>query len=151
MPLLSGHTLDKLIANASHRLTPEAVVDMLSQACRGLHAAHERGLVHRDIKPSNIFVMDDDSVKIIDFGIARIASTQSKTSVKGTLFYLAPEFLDLKPPTPLSDQFALAVAAYEALTGGGRLTEPTTARFSRPSGSTARLRLGVEPQRQFRH
>ena len=116
MPMLPGAALDRLIRDGSPRLTAENVVNIVDQACRGLHAAHELGLVHRDVKPSNIFVMDDDSVKIIDFGIARIASTQSKTSVKGTLFYLAPEFLDSKPPTPLSDQFALAVAAYEALT-----------------------------------
>lgn len=116
MPMLPGAALDRLIRDGSPRLTAENVVNIIDQACRGLHAAHELGLVHRDVKPSNIFVMDDDSVKIIDFGIARIASTESKTSVKGTLFYLAPEFLDSKPPTPLSDQFALAVAAYEALT-----------------------------------
>ena len=116
MPMLPGAALDRLIREGSPRLTTENVVNIIDQACRGLHAAHELGLVHRDVKPSNIFVMDDDSVKIIDFGIARIASTQSNTSIKGTLFYLAPEFLENKPPTPLSYQFALAVAAYEALT-----------------------------------
>ncbi|MGO9012060.1 MAG: protein kinase domain-containing protein [Bryobacteraceae bacterium] len=116
MPLLPGVALDKLIRDGSPRLTTENVVNIIDQACRGLHAAHEQGLVHRDVKPSNIFVMDDDSVKIIDFGIARIASTQSKTGMRGTLFYLAPEFLEMKPPTALSDQFALAVTAYEALT-----------------------------------
>ncbi len=116
MPMLPGVALDRLIRDGSPRLTPENVVNIIDQACRGLHAAHEQGLVHRDVKPSNIFVMDDDSVKIIDFGIARVASTSSKTSIKGTLFYLAPEFLENKPPTPLSDQFALAVAAYEGLT-----------------------------------
>jgi len=116
MPLLPGASLDRLIRDGSPRLTTENVVNIIDQACRGLHAAHEQGLVHRDVKPNNIFVMDDDAVKIIDFGIARIASTQSKTGIKGTLFYLAPEFLDMKPPTALSDQFALAVTAYEALT-----------------------------------
>ena len=116
MPLLPGVALDTLIHDGSPRLTTENVVNIIDQACRGLHAAHEQGLVHRDVKPSNIFVMDDDSVKIIDFGIARVASTQSKTSIKGTLFYLAPEAIEMKPPTALSDQFALAVAAYEALT-----------------------------------
>ena len=44
------------------------MIEIISQACRGLHAAHEMGLVHRDVKPSNIFVMEDNSVKIIDFG-----------------------------------------------------------------------------------
>lgn len=116
MPMLPGVTLDKLIKEGSPRLTVPKIVDLIVQASRGIHAAHEKDLVHRDIKPSNIFVMDDDSVKIIDFGIAREASTASKTSLKGTLFYLSPEQLLMKPPTPLSDQYALAVVAYEALT-----------------------------------
>jgi serine/threonine-protein kinase len=114
MPLLSGQTLDKLISSASHRLTPDAVVDMLAQAARGLHAAHERGLVHRDIKPSNIFVMDDDSVKIIDFGVAHLADARTSTTLKGTLHYMAPEQLQMQKPTPLSDLFSLAVVSYQA-------------------------------------
>ncbi len=114
MPLLAGQTLDKLIASASHRLTPDAVVDMLSQAARGLHAAHERGLVHRDIKPSNIFVMDDDSVKIIDFGVAHLADGRTSTTLKGTLHYMAPEQLHMQKPTALSDLFSLAVVSYQA-------------------------------------
>ncbi|MBZ5586510.1 MAG: protein kinase, partial [Acidobacteriia bacterium] len=125
MPLLPGLTLDKLIRAASPRLTVENAINIVDQAARGLHAAHERGLVHRDIKPSNIFVMDDDSVKIIDFGIARTVSVQSKTSIKGTLFYMAPECLEMKPPTPLSDQFALAVVAYETLTRRRPFDEPS--------------------------
>ena len=116
MPLLAGQTLDKLIASASHRLTPDAVVDMLSQAARGLHAAHERGLVHRDIKPSNIFVMDDDSVKIIDFGVAHLADGRTSTTLKGTLHYMAPEQLQMQKPTALSDLFSLAVVAYQTFT-----------------------------------
>src|SRR2546421_1478374 len=117
MPLLPGVTLEKLIREASPRLSVPGVLEIIEQAARGLHAAHEQGLIHRDVKPSNIFVMDDNSVKIIDFGIARKASASSKTSLKGTLFYLAPEQLDLKPPSPLTDLFALGVVTYEALTG----------------------------------
>ena len=86
MPLLPGSTLDKLIKAASHRLTVERVVDMMCQACRGLQAAHERGLIHRDIKPSNIFVMDDDSVKVIDFGVAHMAETGLSVGIKGEFF-----------------------------------------------------------------
>jgi serine/threonine-protein kinase len=115
MPLLPGVTLEHLIKEASPRLTVTGTLEIVEQACRGLHAAHEQGLVHRDVKPSNIFVMDDNSVKIIDFGIARQA-TGTKTAIKGTLYYLAPEQLQLQPPTPLSDLFALGVVTYEALT-----------------------------------
>jgi serine/threonine-protein kinase len=62
MPLLPGVGLDVLITENSPRLTVDRVVHIFNQACRGLQAAHERGLIHRDLKPSNIFVMDDDSV-----------------------------------------------------------------------------------------
>ena len=125
MPLLPGSTLDKLIKVASHRLTVERVVDMMCQACRGLQAAHERGLIHRDIKPSNIFVMDDDSVKVIDFGVAHMAETGLSVGIKGTLLYMAPEQLQMKPATPASDIYSLGVVCYETLTrrrpfeGGG--------------------------------
>jgi serine/threonine-protein kinase len=116
MPLLPGVTLDRLIKDGSPRLSVAGVLEIVTQAAHGLHAAHEQGLVHRDVKPSNIFVMDDNSVKIIDFGIAREVSGQSKTTLKGTLFYIAPEQLEMKPPSALSDLFALGVVTYEALT-----------------------------------
>ncbi|MCW5980951.1 MAG: protein kinase [Bryobacteraceae bacterium] len=116
MPLLPGVSLDRLIKQGSPRLTVPRLTDIIVQASRGLQAAHDMGLVHRDVKPSNIFVMDDDSVKLIDFGIARLTTSASQTSLKGTLSYIAPEQLQMKPPTPLSDQYALGVVAYEALT-----------------------------------
>ena len=116
MPLLTGTSLDKLIKTASQRLTVERVVDIISQTCRGLHAAHEKGLVHRDVKPNNIMVSDDDSVEIIDFGVAHVADAHSRTGLKGTLFYMAPEQLELKPPSALSDIFSLGVVAYETFT-----------------------------------
>jgi len=117
MPLLPGTTLDQLIKNASQRLTVHRVVEILVQTCRGLQAAHERGLVHRDLKPSNIFVLEDDSAKIIDFGVVHLTGTQSVTGIKGTLQYMAPEQLELQPATALSDLFSLGVVGYEALTG----------------------------------
>ncbi len=116
MPLLPGVTLDKLIKEGSPRLSVAGVMAIIDQAARGLHAAHEQGLIHRDVKPSNIFVMDDGSVKIIDFGIVRSATAHSKTTLKGTLYYMAPEQLEMKPPSPMSDMFALGVVTYETLT-----------------------------------
>src|SRR5215469_8021749 len=117
MPLLPGVTLERLIDNSSSRLTTERVVGIIAQACRGLHAAHERGLVHRDMKPSNIFVMDDDTVKIIDFGVVHLTGAQSIAGLKGTLPYMAPEQVDMKPATAASYIFSLGVVCYEALTG----------------------------------
>ena len=118
MPLLPGQTLDELVRKASHRLTVERVVEIVAQTCRGLQAAHDHGLIHRDLKPSNIFVMADDSVKIIDFGVAHAVHAQSQTAGfdKGTLLYMAPEQLQHKPVSAQSDIYALGVTAYEALT-----------------------------------
>jgi serine/threonine-protein kinase len=116
MPLLPGLSLGHLIKTASHRLTVERAVDIISQTCRGLHAAHEKGLVHRDIKPTNIIVLEDDSVKIIDFGMAHVADSRSRTGLKGTLLYMAPEQVEMKPASSLSDIFALGVVAFETLT-----------------------------------
>ncbi len=117
MPLLPGTTLDRFIRKASHRLTVERTIDIISQACRGLQAAHERGLVHRDLKPSNIFVMEDDSVKIIDFGVAHMADAHTTRAQKGTLLYMSPEQIELKPLSAASDIFSLSVVCYEAMTG----------------------------------
>jgi eukaryotic-like serine/threonine-protein kinase len=116
MPYLRGVTLDKLIQAASPRLAVERSVQMIGSVCRGLQAAHDQGLVHRDLKPGNIFVLEDDSIKIIDFGVAHLVDQRSVTGLKGTLLYMAPEQLQLKKPTAVSDQFSLAVITYEMMT-----------------------------------
>jgi serine/threonine protein kinase len=125
MPLLPGTTLDQLIRNASHRLTTQRTCEIISQVCRGLQAAHERGLVHRDLKPSNIFVMEDDSVKIIDFGVAHMTNTHTTVGLKGTLLYMSPEQIEARPISALSDLFSLSVVCYEALTGRQPFRRPT--------------------------
>ncbi len=117
MPLLPGATLEFLIENASTRLTVDRIVGIAAQTCRGLQAAHEQGLIHRDLKPSNIFVMDDDTVKIIDFGVVHLAGMDSVKGIKGTLQYMAPEQIEMKPTSAASDIFSLGVVCYQALTG----------------------------------
>ena len=116
MPLLPGVTLDKLIRASSQRLTVERSIDIACQACRGLQAAHEKGLVHRDIKPSNIFVLEDDSIKIIDFGVAHRIEASRTGGRKGTLLFMAPEQIEMKPVSAASDIFSLGVVVYEMLT-----------------------------------
>ncbi len=117
MPFLPGATLEQLMQSSSTRLTLERIVGIVAQACRGLQAAHEQGVVHRDLKPSNIFVMEDDAVKIIDFGIVHLVGADSATGLKGTLQYMAPEQIEMHPSSAASDIFSLAVVCYEALTG----------------------------------
>ncbi len=113
MPLLSGATL----ANPTQPLSVERVIDIVAQACRGLQAAHDQGLVHGDVKPGNIFVTVDETVKILDLGVPRANASLPVNGPHWTNLYKAPEQLDLKPATPLSDIFSLAVVCYEALTG----------------------------------
>jgi serine/threonine-protein kinase len=115
MPLLPGTTLDRIIKNEPQRLTVERTIEIIAQTCRGLHAAHERGLIHRDLKPSNIFVLGDDSVKIIDFGIAHLTGTHTSLGLKGTVYYMAPEQMEMKPASAQSDIYSLGVVCYEIL------------------------------------
>lgn len=117
MPLLRGATLAELIDKSSERLTVARVVEIMNQVCRGLQAAHQQGLIHRDLKPSNIFVMDDDTAKIIDFGVVYLAGSQTVTGQKGTCQYMSPEQIQMKEIAPSSDIFALGVILYESLTG----------------------------------
>jgi len=124
MPLLPGSTLDKLIRASGAQLTVARRVEILGQVCRGLHAAHERGLIHRDIKPGNILVMPDYSAEIIDFGVAHMLNAGT-TAQKGTLYYMAPELLQGQPPSVFSDIFALGATAFELFTRRRPFERPT--------------------------
>src|SRR5258708_7781855 len=116
MPLLRGVTLASIIRSSPQPLSTERCVDIFSQASRGLQAAHDFGLLHRDVKPSNLFILEDDSVKIIDFGVAHRLDVSRTVGRKGTLLYMSPEQLSMKPLTRASDVFSLAVVCYEVLT-----------------------------------
>ena len=115
MPLLAGTSLQTLMQTASHRLTVERTIQIVSDVGRALQTAHERDLVHGDLKPSNIFLLDDQSVKVTDFGISRLSSTSADN--KRSPFYLSPEQAQNKPLSPASDIFSLSVICYEVLTG----------------------------------
>src|SRR5581483_7520709 len=92
--LLEGQDLRQRIA--AGRLPPEEIFAIAIEICKGLQAAHARGIVHRDIKPANIFLASDSGVKILDFGLAKSigaenASLTETGSTLGTLAYMAPE------------------------------------------------------------
>jgi serine/threonine-protein kinase len=96
------------------------VLDILRQTAAALDYAHERGIVHRDVKPGNIMIDRRGAVKIADFGIARMIAGERLTRtgmIVGTPHYMAPEQLGAGEAGPAADQFALAINAYETLTG----------------------------------
>jgi serine/threonine-protein kinase len=95
MEFLEGAELKHLIAER-RPLSVEQKLGLMTQICDGLHYAHQNGIIHRDIKPGNIFVLRSGQVKILDFGIARIAAGSdpglTRTGlIMGTLRYMSPE------------------------------------------------------------
>jgi len=117
---LSGYDLDEMV-KAGVLDDPAAVLSILIQVCEGLEFAHQRGIIHRDIKPSNIRVIEDGTVKIMDFGIAKSLDGGSKLTqtgiALGTAGYLAPEQIQGAMVDPRTDVFAVGVVAYELATG----------------------------------
>ena len=117
---LTGYDLDELL-KAGVVGDEHAIASILIQVCEGLDFAHHRGIVHRDIKPSNIRVLEDGTVKIMDFGIAKsleAGSNLTQTGIAlGTAGYLAPEQIQGKSVDSRTDVFALGIVAYELITG----------------------------------
>lgn len=104
----------------------EHAAQILQELGSALHAAHEKKIIHRDLKPENIMLQTfsggEESVKIIDFGIAKIADSQAGNTtdsnvIAGSLHYMAPEQLLSQTISPATDIYALAIIAYEMLTG----------------------------------
>jgi len=117
MPYYEGETLKTRLAQGP--LAPENAVEIALQTARGLAAAHERGVIHRDIKPANLLLTDNGSVKILDFGVAKLADVSLTRSgmVPGTVGYMSPEQIAGDPVDARADLWALGAVLYEMLTG----------------------------------
>ena len=119
MELMPGGTVaDRL--RAGRTIADETALRWLREAAGALDAAHDQGVVHRDIKPGNLLLDDRDRLAIADFGIARLALEDQLTAtgqVLGTASYISPEQAVGEPATAASDRYALAVVAFELLTG----------------------------------
>jgi len=116
MELVDGRDLSQLIAQ-QEALSLERKLDIAIEVLQGLAYAHGRGVIHRDIKPSNVRIASDGSVKIMDFGIARLQSADVTGSgaIVGTPTYMAPEQITNGPITPATDLFAMGCLLYELL------------------------------------
>ncbi|MBX7099560.1 MAG: serine/threonine protein kinase, partial [Myxococcaceae bacterium] len=117
MELLEGSDLKKHVATS---LPIERGLELLTQACAGLQAAHEAGVVHRDVKPQNLFVVKGGPLKVMDFGIARRTSAPGIHTgiIAGTPDYLAPEQIEhFDAVGPSADIYSLGVVAFEIFTG----------------------------------
>lgn len=121
MELLRGKTLEERLRNSPKGLDADEALSVAQYAAAGLAYTCKHGVIHRDIKPANIFVCEDGSVRIIDFGLAAQDNmTQSTVAggLKGTLNYMAPDFLDADfGGDEKSDVFSFGVTMHELLTG----------------------------------
>ena len=125
MELVEGDAIRDLLASGTIPLPK--VIQIAAQIADGLAKAHEAGIVHRDLKPENLMVSRDGLVKILDFGVAKLApstDSEDKTrtrqtlpgAVVGTLEYMSPEQASGRPVDFRSDQFSFGSVLYEMLT-----------------------------------
>ncbi|HEX2782187.1 MAG TPA: serine/threonine-protein kinase [Ilumatobacteraceae bacterium] len=119
MELVAGRPLSTVMAERG-ALPVGMALSLLAQAAEALHAAHALGVVHRDVKPGNLLLLDDGTIKVTDFGIARAANSVALTEVGqviGTAMYISPEQAIGSEATPESDVYSLGVIGYEMLAG----------------------------------
>jgi serine/threonine-protein kinase len=118
MELLRGDTLNDYLKRV-HRLSLETTLDFMGQMCEGLAVAHVHGIFHRDVKPGNIFVQDDGSVKVLDFGVARLADSNMTASgfIVGTPDFMSPEQARGAEIDHRSDIFSTGAVFYYMLSG----------------------------------
>jgi serine/threonine protein kinase len=120
LELLPGRTLREVLRDEG-RVGWTRAVGIAEQIARALSAAHEHEppIVHRDLKPENVMVLDDGSVKVTDFGVAKLIAAlgNESTHSAGTLAYMSPEQIDAGPVDARSDLYALGVVLYELIAG----------------------------------
>jgi eukaryotic-like serine/threonine-protein kinase len=120
MEYAEGSTLRHLI-DVGGTLPVPVVLSLAKQLCRALEHAHERGVIHRDVKPHNLVVTLDGTLKVMDFGTARLAEAPRGLTESGVLFgtpaYMAPESLRGATVDARADVYAVGVVLYESLVG----------------------------------
>jgi Tol biopolymer transport system component len=132
MELVDGETLQQLLKRGP--VPVDEALEIAKQICEGLEAAHEKGIIHRDLKPANIKLTKDGSVKVLDFGLARMREAEGTEAnlsksptlmsaastpgmIMGTAAYMSPEQAKGRPVDARTDIFAFGAVLYELLTG----------------------------------
>ena len=120
MEFAPGQTLDVLIADCVGGLPWQYALELFMDALRAIDHAHKQGIIHRDIKPANMMVSERDTLKVLDFGIARVLGESGFTKagiVVGTTKYMSPEQILGRSIDTRSDIYALGIVLYKMLTG----------------------------------
>jgi flagellar motility protein MotE (MotC chaperone) len=147
MEHINGRSLAAIIKD--HPLDDRAIARIGLPVLRGLSAAHGVNVLHRDVKPTNILVADDDSILLVDFGIAKIADDlplTGQSQVLGTTEYMAPERFSALAVGPSSDLWSLGVTLYYAMEG----RSPFLRRAERSAEATMWAILRDDPPRPAR-
>ena len=120
MELIDGITLKQYMQKKGEALNWREALHFITQIMKALGHAHSRGIIHRDIKPHNIMVLRDGSVKVADFGIARLTSAAQNTLTQealGSVHYISPEQARGSHIDARSDIYSAGVVLYEMITG----------------------------------
>lgn len=114
MELLDGDSILDVVAREG-RLEPTDALRVTRQTANGLAAAHAAGIIHRDVKPQNLVLLQDGTVKVVDFGLA--AGDETGSQRVGTPHYMAPEVCESGQAVPQSDVYSLGISLFHMLTG----------------------------------
>jgi serine/threonine-protein kinase len=162
MEYVEGESLHDLLAREK-RLSPDRAVELMSAICAGVGAAHRQGIVHRDLKPLNIMILKGapslaESVKILDFGLAKIKSGEllgsfvqaQTTGLMGSPYYMAPEQWADEEPDAQADVYSLGVMLFQMLAGdvpfkGSSIPAIMQKHLNNPPPSFAEMGVQVPP------
>ncbi len=163
MEYVEGESLHDLLAREK-QLSPERAFELMSAVCAGVGAAHQQGIVHRDLKPLNVMICSDkptlaQSVKILDFGLAKIKSGEllgsfiqaQTTGLMGSPYYMAPEQWADEEPDSRSDIYSLGVMLFQMLAGdvpfkGSSIPAIMKKHISDPAPTFAEVGINVSPE-----